>query len=151
MYVWCLKSTLFLSGINWFSSSVICRGTDDLLGVMDRVHIVNSTLGKALGGAAGMQLYHFKYGLFFSHFREFQASNILAYMSLKSINTPLIRGLQYVYHIKLDYVVIFLCAWLYSQWKKDINRCWHGNSIVLLFLCFLRRLYSWSKASHWIT
>lgn len=33
--------------------SVICRGTDELLGVMDRVHIVNSTLGKALGGAAG--------------------------------------------------------------------------------------------------
>lgn len=31
----------------------VCRGTDELLGVMDRVHIVNSTLGKALGGAAG--------------------------------------------------------------------------------------------------
>uniref|UniRef100_A0A8C2BXC7 2-amino-3-ketobutyrate coenzyme A ligase, mitochondrial n=1 Tax=Cyprinus carpio TaxID=7962 RepID=A0A8C2BXC7_CYPCA len=30
------------------------RGTDELLGVMDRVHIVNSTLGKALGGAAGV-------------------------------------------------------------------------------------------------
>ncbi|TRY91438.1 hypothetical protein DNTS_018804 [Danionella cerebrum] len=29
------------------------RGTDELLGVMDRVQIVNSTLGKALGGAAG--------------------------------------------------------------------------------------------------
>ncbi|KAL4658007.1 2-amino-3-ketobutyrate coenzyme A ligase, mitochondrial [Arapaima gigas] len=29
------------------------RGTDELLGVMDKVHIVNSTLGKALGGAAG--------------------------------------------------------------------------------------------------
>ncbi|XP_074839991.1 2-amino-3-ketobutyrate coenzyme A ligase, mitochondrial isoform X1 [Carettochelys insculpta] len=29
------------------------RGTDELLGVMDQVHIVNSTLGKALGGAAG--------------------------------------------------------------------------------------------------
>lgn len=29
------------------------RGTDELLGVMDRVDIVNSTLGKALGGAAG--------------------------------------------------------------------------------------------------
>lgn len=29
------------------------RGTDELLGVMDRVAIVNSTLGKALGGAAG--------------------------------------------------------------------------------------------------
>uniref|UniRef100_A0A3Q3DAE0 Glycine C-acetyltransferase n=1 Tax=Hippocampus comes TaxID=109280 RepID=A0A3Q3DAE0_HIPCM len=29
------------------------RGTDELLGEMDRVHIVNSTLGKALGGAAG--------------------------------------------------------------------------------------------------
>ncbi|RXN19981.1 2-amino-3-ketobutyrate coenzyme A mitochondrial [Labeo rohita] len=29
------------------------RGTDELLGVMNRVHIVNSTLGKALGGAAG--------------------------------------------------------------------------------------------------
>ena len=34
--------------------ALICRGTDELLGVMDRVHIVNSTLGKALGGAAGM-------------------------------------------------------------------------------------------------
>lgn len=33
--------------------AVIGRGTDELLGVMDRVHIVNSTLGKALGGAAG--------------------------------------------------------------------------------------------------
>lgn len=33
---------------------VTCRGTDELLGVMDRVHIINSTLGKALGGAAGM-------------------------------------------------------------------------------------------------
>ncbi|XP_061893118.1 2-amino-3-ketobutyrate coenzyme A ligase, mitochondrial-like [Entelurus aequoreus] len=29
------------------------RGTDELLGVMERVDIVNSTLGKALGGAAG--------------------------------------------------------------------------------------------------
>uniref|UniRef100_A0A8C3G4V8 2-amino-3-ketobutyrate coenzyme A ligase, mitochondrial n=1 Tax=Cyclopterus lumpus TaxID=8103 RepID=A0A8C3G4V8_CYCLU len=29
------------------------RGTDELLGVMDRVDIINSTLGKALGGAAG--------------------------------------------------------------------------------------------------
>ncbi|KAM9171462.1 2-amino-3-ketobutyrate coenzyme A ligase, mitochondrial [Pangshura tecta] len=29
------------------------RGTDELLGVMDQVNIVNSTLGKALGGAAG--------------------------------------------------------------------------------------------------
>nr|XP_040046925.1 2-amino-3-ketobutyrate coenzyme A ligase, mitochondrial [Gasterosteus aculeatus aculeatus] len=29
------------------------RGTDELLGVMGRVDIVNSTLGKALGGAAG--------------------------------------------------------------------------------------------------
>lgn len=92
---------------------MICRGTDELLGVMDRVHIINSTLGKALGGAAGMQLYNFKYGLFFSNSREFQASNILAYMSLKSNNIPLTRGLHYLYHIKLDYVVIFLCAWLF--------------------------------------
>ncbi|KAH0616911.1 hypothetical protein JD844_028373 [Phrynosoma platyrhinos] len=29
------------------------RGTDELLGVMDEVTIINSTLGKALGGAAG--------------------------------------------------------------------------------------------------
>jgi len=29
------------------------RGTDELLGVMDRVALVNSTLGKAVGGAAG--------------------------------------------------------------------------------------------------
>ncbi|XP_015261480.1 PREDICTED: 2-amino-3-ketobutyrate coenzyme A ligase, mitochondrial isoform X1 [Gekko japonicus] len=29
------------------------RGTDELLGVMDQVAIINSTLGKALGGAAG--------------------------------------------------------------------------------------------------
>nr|XP_020643361.1 2-amino-3-ketobutyrate coenzyme A ligase, mitochondrial [Pogona vitticeps] len=29
------------------------RGTDELLGVMDKVTIINSTLGKALGGAAG--------------------------------------------------------------------------------------------------
>ncbi len=33
------------------------RGTDELLGVMDKVHIVNSTLGKALGGAAGAYAY----------------------------------------------------------------------------------------------
>lgn len=33
------------------------RGTDELLGVMDKVHIVNSTLGKALGGAAGAYKY----------------------------------------------------------------------------------------------
>lgn len=38
----------FSTCINFFF-----RGTDELLGVMDRVHIVNSTLGKALGGAAG--------------------------------------------------------------------------------------------------
>ncbi len=37
----------------WYARSVFGRGTDELLGVMDRVHIVNSTLGKALGGAAG--------------------------------------------------------------------------------------------------
>ncbi|XP_069855583.1 2-amino-3-ketobutyrate coenzyme A ligase, mitochondrial [Dipodomys merriami] len=29
------------------------RGTDELLGVMDQVTVINSTLGKALGGAAG--------------------------------------------------------------------------------------------------
>lgn len=51
---------------------MICRGTDDLLGVMDRVHIVNSTLGKALGGAAGMQLYNFKYGLVFYILENFK-------------------------------------------------------------------------------
>nr|pir glycine C-acetyltransferase (EC 2.3.1.29) - bovine (fragments) [Bos taurus] len=28
-------------------------GTDELLGVMDQVTIINSTLGKALGGASG--------------------------------------------------------------------------------------------------
>lgn len=33
----------------WF----LCRGTDELLGVMDQVTIINSTLGKALGGASG--------------------------------------------------------------------------------------------------
>lgn len=36
-----------------------CRGTDELLGVMDQVTIINSTLGKALGGAAGAS---FSYG-----------------------------------------------------------------------------------------
>lgn len=35
------------------SGSFPCRGTDELLGVMDQVTIVNSTLGKALGGASG--------------------------------------------------------------------------------------------------
>jgi len=35
------------------------RGTDELMGVMDKVHIVNSTLGKALGGAAGAYVLHF--------------------------------------------------------------------------------------------
>ena len=29
------------------------RGTPELTGVGDRVHIINSTLGKALGGACG--------------------------------------------------------------------------------------------------
>ena len=33
------------------------RGTDELLGVMDRVALVNSTLGKAVGGAAGRFYY----------------------------------------------------------------------------------------------
>lgn len=31
----------------------LSRGTDELLGVMDQVTIINSTLGKALGGASG--------------------------------------------------------------------------------------------------
>lgn len=79
---------------------------------MERVHIVNSTLGKALGGAAGMWIYNCKNWLFLSHCREFQVSNIPAYLSLKINNIPLTRGLHYVYHIKLDYIVIFLCAWL---------------------------------------
>lgn len=35
------------------SGSFPCRGTDELLGVMDQVAIINSTLGKALGGASG--------------------------------------------------------------------------------------------------
>jgi hypothetical protein len=35
------------------SSWFLCRGTDELLGVMDKVTIINSTLGKALGGASG--------------------------------------------------------------------------------------------------
>lgn len=66
IYLSCLESTLFLSEINWFWYSMICRGTDELLGVMDRVHIINSTLGKALGGAAGE--YHVKEGFFFNIF-----------------------------------------------------------------------------------
>lgn len=37
--------------ITWHS--FFYRGTDELLGVMDKVTIINSTLGKALGGAAG--------------------------------------------------------------------------------------------------
>lgn len=35
------------------SGGFLCRGTDELLGVMDQVTIINSTLGKALGGASG--------------------------------------------------------------------------------------------------
>lgn len=35
------------------SGCFLCRGTDELLGVMDQVTIINSTLGKALGGASG--------------------------------------------------------------------------------------------------
>lgn len=35
------------------SASFPCRGTDELLGVTDQVTIINSTLGKALGGASG--------------------------------------------------------------------------------------------------
>lgn len=52
--LFCMCVHLFLSGMYWFWYFVIHRGTDELLGVMDRVHIINSTLGKALGGAAGM-------------------------------------------------------------------------------------------------
>lgn len=33
--------------------SIFSRGTDELLGVQGRVTLINSTLGKALGGAAG--------------------------------------------------------------------------------------------------
>ena len=41
-----------------FYSLTLClgatgRGTPELTGVRDRVHIINSTLGKALGGACG--------------------------------------------------------------------------------------------------
>lgn len=35
------------------SGCFLCRGTDELLGVMDQVTIINSTLGKALSGASG--------------------------------------------------------------------------------------------------
>lgn len=35
------------------SGSFPCRGTDELLSVVDQVTIINSTLGKALGGASG--------------------------------------------------------------------------------------------------
>lgn len=35
------------------SGCFLRRGTDELLGVMDQVTIINSTLGKALGGASG--------------------------------------------------------------------------------------------------
>lgn len=35
------------------SGSFPCRGTDELLGVMDQVTIISSTLEKALGGASG--------------------------------------------------------------------------------------------------
>ena len=41
------------SGSRGGSGSFPCRGTDELLGVMDQVTIINSTLGKALGGASG--------------------------------------------------------------------------------------------------
>lgn len=44
---WCVLAQLVM----WYS--FFCRGTDELLGVMDKVTIINSTLGKALGGAAG--------------------------------------------------------------------------------------------------
>ena len=42
------------SGGHGGSGSFPCRGTDELLGVMDQVTIINSTLGKALGGASGV-------------------------------------------------------------------------------------------------
>jgi glycine C-acetyltransferase len=37
------------------------RGTEELLDVAGRVDIINSTLGKAMGGAAGIQLTHNTY------------------------------------------------------------------------------------------
>ena len=46
----CLQGAQAASG---GSGSFPCRGTDELLGVMDQVTIINSTLGKALGGASG--------------------------------------------------------------------------------------------------
>lgn len=52
-----LSSVMGLRMVSVFSP----RGTDELLGVMDRVHIVNSTLGKALGGAAGKCCYNFEF------------------------------------------------------------------------------------------
>ena len=33
---------------------VSCRGTEEYMDVMGRIDIINSTLGKALGGAAGI-------------------------------------------------------------------------------------------------
>ena len=33
--------------------SPVCRGTEEYLGMQGRVDIINNTLGKALGGAAG--------------------------------------------------------------------------------------------------
>ena len=40
----------------------VYRGTDEHFGISDKIDIVNSTLGKALGGAAGkteLQVFHF--------------------------------------------------------------------------------------------
>ena len=40
----------------------VYRGTDEHFGISDKIDIINSTLGKALGGAAGkteLHVYHF--------------------------------------------------------------------------------------------
>jgi 7-keto-8-aminopelargonate synthetase-like enzyme len=40
-----------------YSNSGLPRGTEEYLNVMGKVDIINNTLGKALGGAAGTNVY----------------------------------------------------------------------------------------------
>lgn len=49
------KSTVHVSDCTTMCVICICRGTEEYIGIQGRVDIINSTLGKALGGAAGDQ------------------------------------------------------------------------------------------------
>ena len=52
VFIWILSFHLFIHKIYW-KWFIFFRGTEDYLNCKGRVDIINSTLGKALGGSAG--------------------------------------------------------------------------------------------------